>query len=138
MEKHIYDVRGRQSSIFRLYCSDKEALIHMVFYRLAIIFAFLAAISIIASIYSNHNPLNPLTERFIFVVGVLMIPQLFESLKAAMLIASGGVVFGRLNPSFLKYGVKQKRIYQLYKLVPYIVTIVWILGLIWLGIMWSV
>ena len=98
--KHIYDVRGKQSMIFRLYCSDKEGLIHMVFYRIAIIFAFLTAASIIWSVLSSGNPLTALSEHFIIVIGVLFIPQLFESIKAFSLIVSGGVVFGQAEPVF--------------------------------------
>ena len=136
--KHTYDVRGRQSRIFRLYCSDKEGLLHMLSYRLAIIFAFITIGSMIWSIYAAGTPLTLLSERFIIVLGILFIPQLFESTKALSLIASRGIVFGMLNPSFLQFGVKRHRIYQLYKLIPYIVTVVWLVGLIWLEVLWSI
>lgn len=138
MAKHVYDVRGSQSRIFRLYCYDREALVHMVFYRVAVIFAILAAITMVASFLSYGNPLDQLSERFVFILGILLIPQLFGSMKAFSIIASHGVVFGRLNPSFMKYGIKERRIYSLYKLIPYIVTVVWVIALVWLGVLWSI
>lgn len=137
-EKHIYDVRGRQSRIFRLYCSDKEALVHMVFYRLAIIFSFITIISMIWSVYAYGSILTSISERFIIILGFLFIPQLFESMKAFSLIISGGVVFGRLNESFLQHGVKQRGIYQLYKLIPYVVIVIWVIALVWLALLWSI
>ena len=135
-KKHTYDVRGKQSRIFRLYCSDKEGLLHMVFYRIAIIFALATAAVIIWSIIKAGNPLTPLSERFIITLGVLFIPQLFESIKAFSLIISRGIVFGRLNPSFMKYGVKQHAVYRLYRLLPYIVILVWVVGLGCLAAWW--
>ncbi len=137
-QKHVYDVRGKQTMIFRLYASDKEGLLHMLFYRLAIIVAFITIVSMIWSVWTSGNLLNFVSQRLIIVVGVLFTPQLFESMKAFSLIVSGGIVFGMLNPSFLHYGVKKHGIYQLYKLIPYIVTAIWIIGLVYLAMLWSI
>ncbi len=137
-QKRIYDVRGKQSRILRLIRSDLEGFIHMLFYRLAIIVSFFAALSIALGIFSVGNPLTPLSEKLIFIMGILMISQIFEFAKGFVVMITGGAVFGRLNRSFLKYGVKPHAVYRLYKLVPYIVTIVWVIILIWLGVMWSV
>jgi hypothetical protein len=136
--KHIYDVRGKQSLIFRLWCSDREALLHAATYRAAMIVAAFAVVAMVVGIYSYGNPLTSVSEKLIFCVGLLMTPQIFESFKAMIVIITKGVVFGKLNPSFLKFGVKRSAIYPLYSLVPYIVTVVWLIGLVWLGILWAV
>ncbi|MDE1768460.1 MAG: hypothetical protein KGH67_01110 [Candidatus Micrarchaeota archaeon] len=134
-QKHVYDVRGKQSSILRLYYSDKEALIHAVFYRIAILFAIVTLIVLLYNLI-NGDMLATSSKRFVIILGILFIPQLFESFKAFSLIASEGVVFGHLNPSFLKYGIKKRKIYWLYKIIPYIVTLVWVIGLAVLSVLW--
>ncbi len=134
--KHVYDVRGRQSMIFRLYCSDKEAFVHMVFYRIAIIFAFILIASMVWSALQYGTALTIVTQRLIIIEGIFFVPQIFESVKALVIIMTKGVVFGELNASFVRFGVKRRRIYLLYRLFPYIVIVLWAALLVWLGIMW--
>ncbi len=135
--KHVYDVRGRQSSIFRLYCSDKGALLHMLSYRISIIFAIITILYMLYALYAHGTILNHVSETFIVVIAITMTPQLFESLKAFFVILSKGVVFGHLNSSFIKFGVKQHLIYKLYRLLPYILIVIWVVGVLYLAAAWS-
>lgn len=132
-----YDVRGKQSLIFRLYCSDREAFVHMVFYRAAILFAPLAVVAMLWSAYAYGAVLTPFSERFVVVLGVLFIPQLFETLKAGSIISSGGIAFGKLNKSFVRSAESRgNAMLQAYRAAPYIATAVWIAALAWLCVLW--
>lgn len=131
-----YDVRGRQSSILRLYGFDKEGLLHMVFYRAAIFVAVLLIASIALGVAYAHTPFTIYTEILMLVMWVLFTPQLFETFKASSIIASGGVVFGRLNASFMRFGVRRKPWFVIYSAVPYVAMAVWACGFVILAYLW--
>ncbi len=131
--ENSYDVRGRQSSIFRLYGFDNEGLVHMVFYRIAVFASLLLAAAIIIGFVYFNQPFTMPAKALVVLVWILFTPQLFETGKAMSIIASRGVVFGMLNESFLKF-IKMKRIYAVYRIIPYLILLVWILGFV--GMLW--
>lgn len=131
-----YDIRGRQAGILRLYSFDKEGLIHMVFYRIAVFLALILAASIMIGIVYYSNPFTKITKILILLIWILFTPQIFETGKATAIIMSRGVVFGRLNKSFLKYGAKRERVYVIYSLLPYIIVLIWALGFIEMLALW--
>ena len=139
-ENDSYDVRGRQSRIFRLFCFDKEGLAHMTFYRIAIVIALLMLISMVIGLtYSSyHTPFINGTRVLFLLLWILFTPQLFETGKAAAVIASRGIVFGRLNQSFMKYGIQKRRSYIALKAIPYVVMLVWAVGFVGLLRLWFI
>lgn len=139
MAEHTsYDVRGSQSRIFRLFCFDKEGLLHMAFYRIAIFVAMLLAASIIISMAYYGTAFTNVTKMLFILMWILFTPQLFETLKAAMVIASDGIVFGHLNPSFVQFAVKKTAADAVFRIVPYAGIMVWALGFIGLVYVWFV
>lgn len=131
-----YDVRGRQSSIFRLYGFDREGLVHMVFYRIAVFVAVLLAASIVLGMAYSQTPFTAYTKALMLIMWAIFTPQLFETFKASSIIASGGVVFGRLNASFMRFAVRMKPQYALYRALPYAALAVWVLGFVMLAYVW--
>ena len=126
--ENAYDVRGRQSLIFRLSAFDKEGLIHMVFYRIAVFLALILAASITLSMAYYQTPFTSITKVLLLLTWIIFTPQLFETIKAMSLISSRGIVFGKLNSSFMKYGVREKKEYILLNALPYASLLVWLLG----------
>lgn len=135
--KNTYDLRGSQGNILRLASFDKEALLHMLFYRLMVIIAPAAALMMVYRLLLNTASFN-LVNTVVLTVWIVFTPQLFATAKAFSLISSKGVVFGHLNESFLNSRIKKKRIYAVYKAIPYVVLMVWAIGFLaflveWLG-----
>ena len=136
--KNVYDVRGRQSRIFRLFCFDKEGLVHMAFYRIAIFVAVLLAISMVIGLIYVNTPFINGSRVLILILWLLFTPQLFETIKAMSLIASRGIVFGKLNKSFMKYGVHKSRTYLILGALPYVVMLIWAIGFVGLVKLWFI
>ena len=128
--KETYDMRGRQSLAFRLLCIDREALVHVLFYRIAVFVALALAASIILGMLVVGTPYTNITRILLIAVWVLFTPQLFEAAKAASVIGSRGVVFGKLNESFKEYGAHKSALNPLYAIFPYVVFAVWLIGLV--------
>ena len=136
--KNSYDVRGSQSRIFRLFCFDKEGLVHMTFYRIAIFVAILLVASMAVGVVYAKTPFINSTRVLIALLWILFTPQLFETVKAMAVIASSGIVFGRLNESFMKYGVKKNSSYAILGVLPYLVLMVWAIGLLGVIKLWFI
>ncbi len=136
MEKQVYDPRGKQSNIGRLLGFDKEAYVHMLFYRVLIFFS-LAAFVIFVAKYAGLLPLWAFEAAFI-VVWVLFTPQVYETAKGASVIATEGFVHGYLNKSYLTIAKKYKSHLhtQIYKMLPYASLAIWIAGLIAILYVW--
>ena len=137
-EKEIYDVRGGQSKLFRLLRFDTEGLVHLVFYRIAIVIAALMVISMAVGVKYVQTPFINATRVLMLLLWVMFTPQLFETIKAMSLIASRGVVFGRLNPSFMSQVKRNTGMDVLLYALPYVVLAVWVVGLIGLVKLWFV
>ncbi len=136
--ENSYDVRGRQSLIFRLSRFDREGLIHMVFYRIAVFLALILAASMILSMSYYRTPFTGITKALLLLVWIIFTPQLFETAKAMSLISSRGIVFGKLNNSFMKYGVRKKKTYILLKALPYASLLIWAAGFAVLVKVWFI
>jgi hypothetical protein len=136
-----YDVRGSQSRILRLIHFDREALLHMLFYRAAVFISILLAASIIIGMAYYSTAFTWSTKTLIVAVWILFTPQLFETFKAASIIASGGIAFGRLNQSFLNSRSKtawKEPLFAVLKVAPYAVLAAWAMGFVALLYMWFV
>jgi hypothetical protein len=130
------DLRGKESNIFRLWGFDREALLHMVSYRILIAVSIpLAAIIVWASLTGTHQLV---LEAVILLVGALLTPQLFGVFKVVSIFSTGGRSFGRLNESYLsstkdKSNQSGKKFFDIF---PYAGIAIWILILIVVGIAW--
>ncbi len=125
-----YDIRGRQSAIFRLFCFDKEGLAHMLFYRIAIFVSMFLIASIMIGLYFYGTALILTSKALIMLIWILFMPQLFETGKAMSIIATDGAVFNRFNASFIQFGLKKKRAYIAFLIFPYLLLLIWIVGLL--------
>ncbi len=140
MEKETYDLRGGQSRISRLWDFYKESYIHMLFYRMLIPVAIIAAV-VFAVQYLYPSETISLISKLIFIlVWVLFMPQVFETSKGLSIIATKGFVHGRLNKMYMEIAAKyeQHPLSPFYKAFPYLTIIVWIAGLITVSILWFV
>jgi len=135
-DQDSYDVRGSQSRVFRLLTFDKEGLIHMLFYRIAVFSAIILAASMITGFIYNQTPFINLTGVMLVITWVLFTPQVFETSKAMSVIASSGTVFGRLNESFLKYGTHKSRLKIAYAAFPYAALVIWAIGFVCVVWLW--
>lgn len=136
LDKQVYDLRGRQANMGRLLGFDKEALIHVLFYRVLIIISIIAAIAFILD-YLVGIP--SIVFEFLFVlVWIFFTPQVYETAKGMSVIATKGFVHGYLNKSYLatvdKLGKHKFELF--YKLIPYTTLAVWMAGLVALSYMW--
>jgi hypothetical protein len=129
MEKITYDVRGSQSRIFRLLGFDKEAFIHMLFYRILLFVAIITGMAILFYLAFGGTSLLIISDALIAAVWILFTPQLFESAKAFSIISSKGESFGHLNKSFLNSSVirESKAITSLYNTIPYLALVIWVI-----------
>ncbi len=137
-DKEPYDVRGRQSGIFRLFCFDKEGLAHMLFYRVAIFVALLLIASMAIGVKYVGTPFINGSRVLILLLWILFTPQLFETIKAFSIIASHGTVFGRLNASFTAHAVRKGGFDTVLRVLPYLVMIVWAIGFLGVVKLWFV
>lgn len=126
MEKRIYDLRGRQRSILRVGRFDREALLHMITYRALIFVGFIEGLVLLySSVFGSGAVLDSVSDFLLFVVMLIFIPEIFEMLKALAVISSKGIVFGRLNHSFLDANNLARKDSPL-AVLPYLGTLIWI------------
>lgn len=126
-DKSIHDPRGRLSNLGRLKTFDREALVHLVSYRLLIITSLLTFFVFLASL--AYPGFAPAWKLLLVLDWIFLSTQVFETLKGLALTGSGGIAFGRLNESFLSAMV-EKRSRPVYKAVPYVALAVWVAGFI--------
>ena len=123
--KSTYDTRGRQRNVLRLAHFDMEGLAHILSYR---ILAFLTVITGIVALYailSGSGLWMAAAKILIGVVWLLFGIELYSVYKAFGIIATRGIVFGRLNESFLNSEVRMKRWYGFVKAAGPLLVIVW-------------
>ena len=126
MEKKTYDLRGSQRSIFRVGRFDREALLHMITYRALIFVGFAEGLVLLySSVFGSGAALGSVSDFLLLVVMLIFIPEIFEMLKALAVISSRGIVFGRLNHSFLDANNLGRKNSPLAAL-PYLGTLIWI------------
>lgn len=138
LDKQVYDLRGRQASIGRLLGFDKEAFVHMLFYRILIAVSIIAAVAFILD-YAIGIP-KTIFESLFILVWVLFTPQVYETAKGLSIIATKGFILGQLNKSYLATANKHRNrsFDQLYKLMPYTALVLWLAGLVTLSYMWLI
>jgi hypothetical protein len=138
LDKQVYDLRGKQTSIGRLLGFDKEAFIHMLFYRVLIIVSIIAAIAFVLG-YAIGIP-SAVFKLLFVLVWVLFTPQVYETAKGISVIATKGFVFGHLNKSYLATASKhgKRAMDPLYKLMPYTALVLWLAGLAALSYLWLI
>lgn len=135
MDKEVFDLRGMQESILRLYRFDKGAFLHMLFYRIAVFVAIAAGLLIAADTVTLHH-LAYYTKLLVALSWILFTPQLFAVFVAFSVMRSRGVAFGHLNSSFLSAEVEKRLSQNVYKALPYIAIAVWMAGFVMLIAGW--
>ena len=136
MDKQLYDARGKQSSIGRLIAFDREAYVHMLFYRVLIILSIIAA-AIFVLYYLFGIP-SIIFELMFVLVWIFFTPQVYETSKGISIMATKGLVFGYLSKSYMKTAEKYKKhpLTPLYRAFPYAVIALWVLGLVIISLAW--
>jgi len=137
LAKKSFDFRGRASNIGRSLRFDREAFIHALFYRILIPYSIIYGLILLVGVFLRGADflLKPLT----LVEWILFTPQVYETAKAFSLIASRGQAFGHLNESYLflvrkRYGSRS----GVYRVLPYAVMILWVVGFILAAVWWSI
>ena len=138
MEKQVFDPRGRQASIARLFKFDKEAFVHMIFYR-ALIFLSIA-VAIVFILYYLLGFSELIFESAFILVWVFFTPQVYETAKGISVMATMGVEFGYLNRSYMVTAerLKTRKRSKFFRVAPYAALAVWVTGLITLSYLWFV
>ena len=131
-----HDLRGRQLNIFRLAGFDASALVHMVFYRVLIFIAPVAAVAIAVSLMYQSQAAVLISRILIAAVWILFTPQLFSAFKAFSLVYSGGGAFGRFSESFERTQNRSRVGNGAYRALPYACTAVWIAAFAAMMFMW--
>ncbi|MDE1860091.1 MAG: hypothetical protein KGH72_00035 [Candidatus Micrarchaeota archaeon] len=110
----------------------------MIFYRALIIFAPIVGIVIIADLLAPGAAIDSDLEVMIAIVWFLFTVQVYEETKAAVVIATKGAVYGRLNESFSSYGTSKHWLNALLWLFPPAATGAWIISFFVLLYMWFI
>ncbi|MEM3839392.1 MAG: hypothetical protein QXF01_02325 [Candidatus Micrarchaeaceae archaeon] len=135
--KTVYDIRGKQKNIFRLAGFDLEGLIHMVAYRILIFASFIIGIIVLGTILFAPGALgSSYINVLILLVWVLMAPQVYETAKAFAIIVSKDLSSEYLNQSFVNSSARNKSSYAAYRVFPYVMLAVWIIGFAIMLAMW--
>ncbi len=129
------DLRGSQKGIFRMYGFDKLGLLHMIFYRVLILAALVASVLIAYYALSQNATVLIYVQVMILAVWILFTPQLFSVAKVFSVVSTKGVVFGKLNASFLET-LQQRPVYKLFRAIPYAALALWFIFLILLIWLW--
>jgi hypothetical protein len=134
--KQLYDLRGKQSSILRLWRFDKGALLHMLSNRILMIFALFGAVVLVWDLHSPSLIAGLWSRIVILAIWLLFTPQLFGTFKALSIVSSRGAAFGHLNESFVRVNMKKKSVTFAYRMLPYAAVAVWLLGFAGLVLVW--
>ena len=134
------DLRGSEKNIARLSRISKEALVHMIVYRILIFLCLITGVLFFVSILVPQvNYLDLLFKSLFVLVWILFSVQLFETAKASVDIATRGFVLGKLEDSY-KREIKNrnKKLDMLLGTLPYFAVLVWLAGFILLILLWLV
>ncbi len=123
--KSTYDTRGRQRNVLRLAHFDREGLAHILSYRILAFLTIITGIVTLYAILSSSNIWMTAAKILIGIVWLLFGIELYSVYKAFGIITTKGIVFGRLNESFLNSEVRMKRWYGLIKTAGPVLIIVW-------------
>jgi hypothetical protein len=123
--KSTYDTRGRQRNVLRLAHFDREGLAHILSYRVLAFLTIITGIVVLYAILSGNSAWMTAAKILIGIVWLLFGIELYSVYKAFGIIATKGIVFGRLNESFLNSEVRMKRWYGLIRAAGPVLIIVW-------------
>ena len=123
--KSTYDTRGRQRNVLRLVHFDREGLAHILSYRVLAFLTIITGFVVLYAILSGSSIWMAAAKILIGIVWLLFGIELYSVYKAFGIIATKGIVFGRLNESFLNSEVREKRWYGLIKAAGPLLIIVW-------------
>jgi hypothetical protein len=134
--KQLIDLRGPQSRIGRLLPFSFEAYLHMLTNRIMVFLSLAYAVFIV--VYLLVPGLGTALKVLTAAVWVLWTPQLFEALKALVLVRSRGLAFGHLNGEFAHlYRTRYGKHPGPYRLVPFVVLAAWIAAFVVMLVRWS-
>lgn len=135
--KELYDMRGSQKNLFRLLAFDKEAFIHMLFFRILIPVSIIYGIVLL--IYIATSQLQVLVKPLTVLVWVLFTPQFFESAKTVSLINTRGLSMGHLSHEFVNLmKTKYRKNTSAYSAIPYGALALWAIAFVFMVVWWSV
>ena len=123
--KSTYDMRGRQRNVLRLAHFDREGLAHILSYRILAFLTVITGIVVLYAIFSGSGSWMAAAKILIGIVWLLFGIELYSVYKAFGIIATKGIVFGRLNESFLNSEIRTKRWYGLVKAAGPVLIIAW-------------
>ncbi len=123
--KSTYDTRGRQRNVLRLAHFDREGLAHILSYRILAFLAIITGIVALYAIISGSAAWMTGAKILTGIVWLLFGIELYSVYKAFGIIATKGVVFGRLNESFLNSEVRMKRWYGVVRAAGPVLIIAW-------------
>ena len=123
--KSTYDTRGRQRNVLRLAHFDREGLAHIISYRILAFLTIITGIVVLYAILSDSSIWMTTAKILIGIVWLLFGIELYSVYKAFGIIATKGIVFGRLNESFLNSEVRERRWYGLIRAAGPVLIIVW-------------
>ena len=126
--KRTYDLRGRQSSIFRLLGFDPEGFMHTLIYRVLIFLAIIYGIVLLLAneYHQFYFAVVPLTAA----VWILFTFELFEFIKGMAMAQTKGLAFGKFTGTYREVQLKKASSAQTFAFTaaPYIAVIIWLLG----------
>jgi len=129
---NVHDVRGRLSLLGRLLEFDREAFVHLLFYRALIISSLITVVIFAASLL--FSSLDYAWEIMIAIDWLFFTTQVFETSKGLSLTGSNGAAFGRLNPSFVSSMLPSSHT-SFYRSIPYVLLAIWLVGLgVYIGV----
>ncbi len=123
--KSTYDMRGRQRNVLRLLHFDREGLAHIIAYRILVSLCIITGIVAIYSLLSGSIFFLGLTKALFAIVWLLFGIELYSVYKAFGIISTKGVVFGRLNESFVNSEIKKSNWQGLVKAGAPMLLVVW-------------
>ncbi len=119
------DFRGKQSAILRLVTFDKEAFVHMLFYRILIVLGFFTGIICLFGLLYNNALLIRISEFFILIDGILFTPQLYSIIKVLAISLTNGTASGDMNNSFIVSANINRNYFKVFKALGYFVVLAW-------------
>jgi len=134
--KRLVDLRGPQSRIGRLLTFFFEGWLHMFTNRIMVFLALVYAAVIV--LYLLVPGLGTLLKVLTAAVWVLWTPQIFEAMKAVILVRTRGLAFGHLNGEFAH--LYRKRYHKHpgpYRVLPFLGLAVWAAAFVVMLVRWT-
>lgn len=124
MRKKTYDTRGSQKRILRQLKFNPQAFLHMLFYRILILFSLVAFSFYALSFFMVA--LQVYLKYLIVIIWILFTPQLLALMVGLSMVMSNGFEFGHLNSSYKSLLKEDKKLGLIYRVIPFIGLLAWI------------